>query len=73
VASALLLVAVLVLVELSYLWWARRTAVRRAAVRVAAPVIDLERPAIGLEEDDATVVPMRRRRVPVPRYMRRSG
>jgi hypothetical protein len=73
VASALLLVAVLVLVELSYLLWARRTAARRAAMRVASPVIDLERPAIGLEADDATVVPMRRRRVPVPRYVRRSG
>jgi hypothetical protein len=66
VASALLFVALLGLIELSYLLWARRAAARRAAVRVAPPVIDLE-------ADDSTVVPMRRRGVSVPRYMRRSG
>jgi hypothetical protein len=74
VTSALLLIAVLVLVEYSYLRWIRRSAIRRRAAAGSAPVVDLTQLDAAERVDlDATVVPMRKPRASSARDMRRSG
>jgi len=67
VTSALLLVAFLVVVELSYRRWIRRLRARQFR---AAPEIDLA--ATQAAEPDATIVPLPLRPTP-QRPARRSG
>jgi outer membrane protein TolC len=70
----LLLIAVLVLVECSYLRWIRHSAARRRAAVGIAPIVDLAQvDAAERAGADATILPMRKRRASVPRDMRRIG
>jgi len=69
----LLLVALLLLVEWSYLYWIRRSASRRRAAAGSAPIVDLAQMDAAERDVDAdNVVPMHKARVPAARDKRRS-